>query len=99
MLDAGMAEFQAEMQAKPRPLRRSSTKRNAETDPSSPAGAAELGRRLVQFWAAAGSDITVEVIHAGGPRESPVYGIRSNLIAGLPRPTMTKPGGSPTSPA
>ena len=31
--------------------------------------------------------------------ESPVWGVRSNLIAGLPRPTMTKPGGSPTSSA
>jgi hypothetical protein len=50
MLDAGMAEFQAEMQARPRPPRRASTRRNAEIDQSSPAGAAELGRRLVQFF-------------------------------------------------
>jgi hypothetical protein len=86
------------MLARPRP-RRASTKRNAEIDPSSPAGAAELGRRIVQFWADVGYDIRVEVIHADGPREAPVYGIRSNLIAGLPRPAMTKPGGSPTSSA
>jgi hypothetical protein len=41
-----MAEFQAEMQAKPRPPRRASTRRNAEIDQSSAAGAAELGRRI-----------------------------------------------------
>ena len=51
MLDAGMAEFETEMQAKARAQpRRASTRRNAETDPSSPAGAAEIGRRIAQFW-------------------------------------------------
>jgi hypothetical protein len=61
---------------------------------------AELGRRIRAFWADAGFDnITVEVISAGGPRESPVWGVRSNLIAGPPRPTMTKPGGSSRSPS
>jgi hypothetical protein len=83
MLDPMMA-FESEMQAKSRPPRRPSTKRNAEIDQSSPAGAAELGRRIVQFWTDAGFDITVEVIHAGGPRESPVYGVRSDMIGGLP---------------
>jgi hypothetical protein len=85
MLDRAMAEFQAEMLARPRPPRRASTRRNAEIDQSSPAGAAELGRRIVQFWAAVGYDIQVEVIAAGGPRESPVYGIRSDMIGGRPR--------------
>ena len=49
----------------------------------------DLGRRIRAFWADAG---------AGGPRESPVWGVRSDLIGGLPA-VMTKPGGSPTSSA
>jgi hypothetical protein len=86
MLDRAMAEFEAAMQAKARARpRRASTKRNAEIDQSSPAGAAELGRCIRAFWAAAGFDnIRVEVFHAGGPRESPVYGVRSDMIGGLP---------------
>jgi hypothetical protein len=72
------------MLARPRPPRRSSTKRNVEIDQSSPAGAAELGRRIVQFWANAGFDVTVEVVHSGGRRESPIFGIRSNLWNALP---------------
>jgi hypothetical protein len=85
MLDAGMAEFAAEMRDKARVRpRRASTRRNAEIDQSSPAGAAELGRRIVQFWANAGFDITVEVVHSGGPRQSPIFGIRSNLRNALP---------------
>jgi|HubBroStandDraft_6_1064221.scaffolds.fasta_scaffold888009_3 hypothetical protein len=91
MLDAGMAEFQAEMQAKPRPPRRASTRRNAEIDQSSAAGAAELGRRIVQFWANADFDITVEVVHSGGPRQLPIFGVRSNLRNALP-PQETRDG-------
>jgi hypothetical protein len=86
MLDRGMAEFAADMKAKPRPPRRSSTRRE-QIDVSSAPGAANLARRLKAYWTDAGFDITVEVIHAGGPRESPVYGIRSNLIGGLPAAT------------
>jgi hypothetical protein len=51
---------------------------------SSPAGAAELGRRIRAFWSNGGYDIQVEVIHADGRRESPVYGVRSDMIGGLP---------------
>lgn len=98
-LDPMMAAFESEMLARPRPPRRASTRRNAEIDQSSPAGAAELGRRICAFWADVGYDIRVEIVHAGGPRESPVYGVRSDMIGGLPRPAMTKPGGSPTSSA
>jgi hypothetical protein len=98
--DIAAKAFAAEMRGKARVRpRRASTKRNAEIDQSSPAGAAELGRRIVQFWAAAGYDITIEVVHSGGRRESPIFGIRSNLIGGLPRPVAPKPGGSPASPA
>jgi hypothetical protein len=50
MLDPAMQQFADEMLARPRPPRRASTKRNAEIDQSSPAGAAELGRRIVQFF-------------------------------------------------
>jgi hypothetical protein len=84
MLDPAMQAFDAQMRARPRPPRRGSTKRKAEIDQSSPAGAAELGRRIVQFWAAAGFDITVEVVHSGGPRQSPIFGVRSDMIGGLP---------------
>ena len=92
MLDHAMAEFQAEMQAKPRPPRRSSTKRKAEIDQSSPAGAAELGRRIRAFWAAVGYDIQVEIVHAGGGSgEAPIWGVRSNLRNALP-PQETRDG-------
>jgi hypothetical protein len=84
MLDPAMQAFADEMRARPRPPRRSSTKRNAEIDQSSPAGAAELGRRIQAFWNSVGYDIQVEVIHAGGPRESPIWGVRSDMIGGLP---------------
>jgi hypothetical protein len=86
-----MAAFESEMRARPRPPRRSSTKRNAEIGQSSPAGAAELGRRIRAFWADAGFDITVEVVHSGGPRQSPIFGIRSNLRNALP-PQETRDG-------
>ena len=83
MLDPMMAAFENEMRVRPRP-RRASTKRNAEIDQSSPAGAAELGRRIRAFWANAGFDITVEVVHSGRPRQSPIFGVRSNLRNALP---------------
>jgi hypothetical protein len=84
MIDARMAAFENEMLARPRPPRRSSTRRNAEIDQSSPAGAAELGRRIRAFWADAGFDVTIEVVHSGGPRQSPIFGVRSNLRNALP---------------
>jgi hypothetical protein len=34
----------------------------------------------VQFWADAGFAVRTEIIRAGGPRESPIFGIRSDLI-------------------
>jgi hypothetical protein len=84
-LDPMMAAFESEMRVKAqvRP-RRASTKRNAEIDQSSPAGAANLARRIKAYRTDAGFDITVEVIRAAGPRESPVFGIRSDMIGGLP---------------
>jgi hypothetical protein len=84
MLDPMMA-FDAEMRARPRPSRRASTRRAEQVDNSSAPGAAELGRRVQAFWRTAGYDIRVEVIHAGGPRESPIWGVRSDMIGGLPR--------------
>jgi hypothetical protein len=81
--------MQAKARAQPR---RAATRRNAEIDQSSPAGAAELGRRIVQFWANAGFDITVEVVHSGGPRQSPIFGIRSDMIGGLPPATGGRDG-------
>jgi len=84
MLDPAMQQFADEMLARPRPPRRASTKRNAEIDQSSPAGAAELGRRIRAFWADVGYEIRIEVVHGGGPRESPVWRVRSDMIGGLP---------------
>jgi hypothetical protein len=75
MLDPMMAEFQAEMRAKARVRpRRESTKRNAEIEPSSPAGAAELGRRICAFWTAVGYDIQVEIIPTPLDRASRRFG-------------------------
>jgi hypothetical protein len=92
MLDPLQQAFESEMKAKatarPRPA---ATRRAEQVDNSSAPGAAELGRRIQAFWAASGYDIRVEVIHAGGPRESPVWGIRSNLRNALP-PQETRDG-------
>ena len=85
MLDAGMQQFADEMRARPRPPRRASTRRSAEIDNSSALGAAALARRIVQFWAKAGYDVQTEVIRAAGPTESPVFGIRSDMIGARPR--------------
>jgi hypothetical protein len=86
MLDAGMAEFETEMQAKARVRpRRVSTRRNAETDPSSPAGAADLARRIKAYWNACGfSGVVTEIVACGRHGEIPTYGVRSNLIGALP---------------
>jgi hypothetical protein len=102
MLDPLQQAFETEMKAKATARPRPAATRRAELiDNSSAPGAAELGRRIQAFWAAAGFDnIRIEIIRAGGPRESPVWGVRSDLIGGLPAVTVTpKPGGSPTSPA
>jgi hypothetical protein len=86
MLDAGMQEFADGMLARPRPPRRASTRRSGEIDNSSALGAAALARRIKGFWAHAGYDVQIEVIRAAGNRESPVYGIRSDMIGARPRP-------------
>ena len=83
MLDPAMQAFADEMRARQRP-RRASTRRNAEIDQSSPAGAAELGRRIRAFWADAGFDITIEVVQSGGRHDAPIFGVRSNLRNALP---------------
>jgi hypothetical protein len=91
MLDPALQAFDAEMRTKLRP-RRASTRRGAEIDSSSAPGAANLARRIKAFWADAGFDnIRVEVIHAGGPREAPIFGVRSNLRNALP-PQETRDG-------
>jgi hypothetical protein len=94
MLDPMMAAFETEMRHKARLRRpRPAAARRAELiDNSSAPGAAELGRRIQAFWAAAGYDIRVEVIRAGGPRESPIFGIRSDMIGARPRPQGGRDG-------
>ena len=87
------------MLARPRP-RRASTRRADELDNLSAPGAQRLCQIIKSYWDAAGfANVQTEIVHSGGSGEAPVWGVRSNLIAGLPRPAMTKPGGSLTSPA
>jgi hypothetical protein len=79
MLDAGMAEFQAEMQG------RSSTRRADELDNLSAPGAQRLAQIIKAWWSAAGFDnIRTEIVHSGGSGEAPVWGVRSNLRNALP---------------
>jgi hypothetical protein len=85
MLDAGMAEFQTEMQAKPQPQRRGSTRRAEQIDNLSAPGAQRLSEMIRGFWKAAGfSNVQTEIVHSGGSPRSPAYGVRSNLIGALP---------------
>jgi SAM-dependent methyltransferase len=84
-LDPMMAAFESEMRAKARPRPRpASTRRGAEIDNSSALGAAALARRIRAFWSDAGATVETEIIRCGGPHESPIYGIRSDMIGALP---------------
>jgi hypothetical protein len=85
MIDAGMAEFQAAMQAKPRPPRRGSTRRAEQIDNCSGPGAQRLSEMIRAFWSSAGFvNVETQIVHSGGSPESPAYGVRSNLRNGLP---------------
>ena len=86
MLDPLQQAFETEMRDKARLRpRRASTRRNAETDPSSPAGAADLARRIKAYWNACGfSGVVTEIVACGRHGEIPTYGVRSNLIGALP---------------
>jgi hypothetical protein len=85
MRDAGMAEFAAEMRAKPRPQRRGSTRRADQLDNLSAPGAQRLSEMIRSFWRAAWFDnIRTEIVHSGGSPASPAYGVRSNLRNALP---------------
>ena len=77
MLDPLQQAFETEMKARLRRPRPAATRRAELIDNSSAPGAAELGRRIQAFWAAAGYDIRIEIVHSGGPHGSPVWGIRS----------------------
>jgi len=90
VLDPMMEAFESEMRARPRP-RRASTRRAEQIDNSSAPGAAALARRIAQFWAAAGVTVETEIIRCGGPREAPIFGVRSNLRNALP-PQETRDG-------
>jgi hypothetical protein len=87
MLDAGMAEFAAEMKAKAR-LRRprpASTRRADQLDNLSGPGAQRLCQVIKRYWSAAGfSSVETEIVSCTGTGEKPVYGVRSNLKNGLP---------------
>src|SRR5580704_18659355 len=85
MLDRGMQQFADEMQAKPRPPRRSSTRRAEQLDNLSAPGAQRLSEMIRSFWSAAGfANIETHIVHSGGSPESPAWGVRSNLRNGLP---------------
>jgi hypothetical protein len=91
MLDARMAAFENEMLARPRPPRRSSTRRAEQIDNLSAPGAQRLSEMIRGFWKAAGfSNVETEIIRSGGSPGSPAYGVRSNLRNALP-PNMTRP--------
>ena len=67
-----------------RRLRPASTRRGPD-DLLSPAGAALIAVKIREFWAAAGYQIKVEVVQAGRtPGGDPIFGVRSDLKAGLP---------------
>jgi len=82
MLDDGMREFAAEMQSRKR-LRPSGTRHRAEIDTMSGVGAAFLARKIEAFWAAAGFEIAVDIVPFAAGKGT-VYGLRSDLIGGLP---------------
>jgi hypothetical protein len=86
MLDPLAQAFETEMKAKTTARPRPAATRRAELiDNSSAPGAAELGRRIQAFWSEAGFDIAVQIVHSGGRPESPIWGVRSDMIGGRPR--------------
>ena len=85
MLDAMQQQFADEMQAKPRPSRRASTRRAEQIDNLSAPGAQRLSEMIRGFWSAAGFDnVETTIVHSGGSPQSPAYGVRSNLRNALP---------------
>ena len=69
-----------------KPFRPSGTRRGGEVDVCSGIGAACLAQTIKKFWAALGFDISIEVVQVVASKP-PVYGIRSDLLGGLPRGT------------
>jgi hypothetical protein len=82
MLDPMMQRFQDEM--RPRAMRPSGTRRGGEVDVCSGLGAACLARQIQAFWLKAGFSVVTEVVMVASGKP-PVYGVRSNLAAGLPK--------------
>jgi hypothetical protein len=94
MLDPGMAEFQAAMQAKPRP-RRGVISRKVDADNLSAPGALRLAQIIKAYWDAAGFTVQTEIVHSGGGSgAAPVWGVRSDMIGGRPRPQGGRNGAS-----
>jgi hypothetical protein len=86
MLDPLQQAFETEMKAKatarPRPA---ATRRADELDDLSAPGAQRLAQMIRGYWKAAGFDnIRTEIVHSGGSGEAPVWGVRSDMIGGLP---------------
>ena len=91
-LDPMMAAFENEMLARPRPPRRSSTRRAEQIDNLSAPGAQRLSEMIRSFWRAAGfNNIRTEIVHSGGSAAAPAWGVRSNLRNALP-PQETRDG-------
>jgi hypothetical protein len=69
----------------PRRARPASRRRPAELNNLSAAGAWRLARQIREFWAAAGFAVRVEVVHSSGTDAPVHYGVRTDMIRGLPR--------------
>ena len=79
--DEILREFAAEMQGRVRPP---GTKSRG-LDYCTAAGAVVLSRKIQAYWESVGFDgVVVELVPQGRTDRDPVFGIRSNLIAGRP---------------
>ncbi len=57
------------------------------SDPCSREGAAAIATRLRDYWQARGFSVTTHIEHDGYVAKDvcrPIYGVRSNLIGGVP---------------
>jgi hypothetical protein len=53
--------------------------------PSAPLARRGRAQKIKSFWTAAGFQVAVEIIQTGSSGNSPTYGIRRDLLNGLPR--------------
>jgi hypothetical protein len=89
MLDPLQQAFETDMKAKARLRRpRPAARRADELDNLSAPGAQRLCQIIKSYWSAAGfANVQTEIVHSGGTGEAPVWGVRSDMIGGLPAAT------------